>query len=115
MRGAGWKTGAALACSGSVALATFGPLQSRSERAVFDVPCHLASAEAPIPMLEVQVNGEGPFQFILDTGNGEAAPLVSPSLVERLGLPTQAGKDAQSLARVQLASLAVGPHRLGPL
>jgi hypothetical protein len=82
---------------------------------VFDVPCHLASAEAPIPMLEVQVNGEGPFQFILDTGNGEAAPLVSPSLVERLGLPTQAGKDAQSLARVQLASLAVGPHRLGPL
>jgi predicted aspartyl protease len=84
------------------------------EAFVLDVPFHFATADQAIPMVEVEVNGER-FDFLLDTGNGESTPLVSPSLVERLGLVTQAGRDAQSLARVRLESLALGSHRIGPL
>jgi len=101
------------------ALCFFGPVaichaDPSPKPFVLDVPFHFATADAAIPMVEVQVNGEA-FDFLLDTGNGESAPLVSPSLVERLGLESHASRDATSLAQVRLESLALGSHRIGPL
>jgi hypothetical protein len=39
-----------------------------------------------LPFVQVMVNGKGPFTFGIDTGTGGQA-LVSPALVEQLGLP----------------------------
>lgn len=38
------------------------------------------------PYVMVTINGQGPFRFIIDTGTGAEA-LVTPALVEQLGLP----------------------------
>jgi len=67
-----------------------------------------------MPFVQVFVDGKGPFVFGLDTGTGAQA-LVSPSVVEKLGLQTKgtvqagdpSGKAPGQLPLVQLWSLSV--------
>jgi predicted aspartyl protease len=80
------------------------------------VKFHLAGGAQPLMLLPVHVNGEGPFQFILDTGAGTS--LLSPALGQKLGVNIVGAKEGQSaggtvsvsLARVN--SLAVGTASL---
>jgi predicted aspartyl protease len=76
----------------------------------------LAGDAQPLILLPVMVNGEGPFDFILDTGAGTS--LLSTELGKQLDLAvisskegqTAAGKVSVSLAKVR--SLAVGDAKL---
>ena len=76
----------------------------------------LAGGAQPLILLPVQVNGRGPFDFILDTGAGTS--LLSSELAKGLGVritgskegQSAAGKVAVSLARVD--SLAIGSTSL---
>jgi hypothetical protein len=76
----------------------------------------LAGGAQPLILLPVEVNGEGPFEFILDTGAGTS--LLSSELGNKLGIKVLGSKEGQSaggavsvsLARVN--SLAVGSAKL---
>jgi predicted aspartyl protease len=76
----------------------------------------LAGGAQPLILLPVNVNGDGPFQFILDTGAGTS--LLSSDLAKQLGVKVIGSKEGQSaggkvsvlLARVD--SLAVGETML---
>jgi len=67
-----------------------------------------------MPLVQVQVNGRGPYTFGIDTGTGTEA-LVAPALAEELGLPTigtveagdPSGKNPRQLPQVRLAKLSV--------
>jgi predicted aspartyl protease len=80
------------------------------------VKFRLAGGAQPLILLPVSVNGEGPFDFILDTGAGTS--LLSPELAKQLNVKIIGAKEGQSaggkvsvsLARVE--SLAVGETRL---
>jgi predicted aspartyl protease len=80
------------------------------------VKFRLAGGAQPLILLPVEVNGEGPFQFILDTGAGTS--LLSSELGEKLGVKIIGSKEGQSaggavsvsLARV--SSLAVASAKL---
>ena len=79
----------------------------------------LVGGAQPLILLPVFVKGDGPFQFILDTGAGTT--LLSSDLAEQLGVKVIGSKEGQSaggrvsvlLARVD--SLAVGETRLDNL
>jgi len=47
------------------------------------VKFHLAGGAQPLILLPVSVNGQGPFEFILDTGAGTS--LLSPELAQKIG------------------------------
>jgi predicted aspartyl protease len=76
----------------------------------------LAGGAQPLVLLPVNVNGDGPFQFILDTGAGTS--LLSSDLAKQLGVKVIGSKEGQSaggkvsalLAKVD--SLAVGDTHL---
>jgi predicted aspartyl protease len=76
----------------------------------------LAGGAQPLILLPVSVNGDGPFQFILDTGAGTS--LLSSDLAKQLGVKVIGSKEGQSaggkvsvlLGRVD--SLAVGDTNL---
>jgi len=53
-----------------------------------EIPFRYLRQGAPILMLEASVNGQGPFDFILDTGNGLEAIAISPELAGKLGITT---------------------------
>jgi len=67
-----------------------------------------------MPLVQVQVNGRGPYTFGIDTGTGTEA-LVAPALAEELGLSTigtveagdPSGKNPRQLPQVRLAKLSV--------
>jgi predicted aspartyl protease len=81
------------------------------------VKFRLAGGGQPLILLPAQVNGKGPFEFILDTGAGTS--LLSSELGQKLGIKIIGSKEGQSaggavsvsLARVN--SLAVGSAKLG--
>ncbi|HZF10239.1 MAG TPA: aspartyl protease family protein [Thermoanaerobaculia bacterium] len=91
------------------------PLEPRDEgsgprRAL--LPFHLAAPTKPLVLVPVFVDGEGPFQFALDTGASRT--MLAPDLVHRLGLQTVeddaatgAGGAVQIVAGT-VTSLAVG-------
>lgn len=71
-----------------------------------DVPFYLAGGAQPLILLPVSVNGQGPFQFILDTGAGTT--LLTPSLAAQLNIaPTGAkrGQTAGGALEVNLATI----------
>jgi predicted aspartyl protease len=80
------------------------------------VTFRLAGGAQPLILLPVEVNGEGPFEFILDTGAGTS--LLSSELGQKLGIKIIGSKEGQSaggavsvsLARV--SSLAVASAKL---
>lgn len=89
--------------------ATLSPPASR-------VKFRLAGGAQPLILVPVTVNGEGPFDFILDTGAGTS--LLSTELAKQLDVQVIGSKEGQSaggkvsvsLAKVE--SLAVGTTRL---
>jgi predicted aspartyl protease len=76
----------------------------------------LAGGAQPLILLPVQVNGEGPFEFILDTGAGTS--LLSSELGEKLGIKIIGSKEGQSaggkvsVSLAKVNSLAVGSAQL---
>ena len=76
----------------------------------------LAGGAQPLILLPVQVNGDGPFEFILDTGAGTS--LLSSDLAKKLKIKiisTKEGQSAGGKISVSLAkvdSLAVGQAKL---
>jgi predicted aspartyl protease len=85
---------------------------ARSAEEADGLPFTIAGTEAPLILVPVMVNGEGPFDFVLDTG--AAATCVSERTAERLGLERrqapsiQGGGGAVAAGRTRLRSLAVG-------
>jgi predicted aspartyl protease len=72
-------------CRGAVLLALLGVAAGAGAQIVE----HIETMEERYgkPYVMVTINGHGPFRFIIDTGTGAEA-LVTPALVEQLGLPT---------------------------
>lgn len=72
------------------------------------------------PFVDVQVDGKGPFAFILDTGSSSST--ISTALAEKLklvpmsaGTGTGAGEKPVSFDNVHLNDLTVGPFSVGAL
>jgi predicted aspartyl protease len=80
------------------------------------VKFRLAGGAQPLILLPVEVNGEGPFEFILDTGAGTS--LLSPELGQKLGIKVIGSKEGQSaggavsVSLAKVDSLAVGSTKL---
>lgn len=80
------------------------------------VKFRLAGGAQPLILLPVEVNGEGPFEFILDTGAGTS--LLSPELGQKLGVKVIGSKEGQSaggavsVSLAKVDSLAVGSTKL---
>src|SRR6202140_4370527 len=76
----------------------------------------LAGGAQPLILLPVQVNGGGPFDFILDTGAGTS--LLSSDLAKQLGVKIIGSKEGQSaggkvsVSLAKVDSLAVGKAKL---
>jgi hypothetical protein len=76
----------------------------------------LAGGAQPLILLPVEVNVEGPFEFILDTGAGTS--LLTPELGQKLGIKVIGSKEGQSaggavsVALAKVDSLAVGSAKL---
>ena len=83
------------------------------------VKFRLAGGAQPLILLPVQVNGDGPFEFILDTGAGTS--LLSSDLAKKLKIKiisTKEGQSAGGKISVSLAkvdSLALGQAKLDDL
>jgi predicted aspartyl protease len=75
-------------------------LSPRSAKVKF----HLAGGAQPLILLPVEVNGEGPFEFIFDTGAGTS--LLSSELGQKLGIKILGSKEGQSAGGVVSVSLA---------
>jgi len=79
------------------------------------VKFHLAGGAQPLILLPVCVNGQGPFEFILDTGAGTS--LLSPDLAQKIGAKIIGAKEGQSaggkvsVSLAKVDSLAVGETR----
>jgi predicted aspartyl protease len=91
---------------------TIATLSPKSAKSNF----RLAGGAQPLILLPVHVNGQGPFEFILDTGAGTS--LLSSGLAKQLEVKVLGSKEGQSaggkvsvsLAKVE--SLAVGEAKL---
>ena len=91
---------------------TTATLSQKSARVKF----RLAGGAQPLILLPVKVNGEGPFEFILDTGAGTS--LLSSELGEKLRVKIAGSKQGQSaggavsVSLAKVSSLAVGAAKL---
>jgi predicted aspartyl protease len=80
------------------------------------VKFRLAGGAQPLILLPVEVNGEGPFEFILDTGAGTS--LLSSELGEKLRVKVIGSKQGQSaggavsVSLAKVSSLAVGSAKV---
>ena len=80
------------------------------------VKFRLAGGAQPLILLPVEVNGEGPFEFILDTGAGTS--LLSSELGQKLGIKIIGSKEGQSaggavsVSLAKVSSLAVASAKL---
>jgi predicted aspartyl protease len=80
------------------------------------VKFRLAGGAQPLILLPVEINGEGPFEFILDTGAGTS--LLAPELGQKLGIKIIGSKEGQSaggavsVSLAKVDSLAVGSTKL---
>ena len=68
------------------------------------VKFRLTGGAQPLILLPVEVNGEGPFEFILDTGAGTS--LLSSELGQKLGIKILGSKEGQSAGGAVAVSLA---------
>jgi len=68
------------------------------------VKFRLAGGAQPLILLPVEVNGEGPFEFILDTGAGTS--LFSSELGQKLDIKILGSKEGQSAGGAVSVSLA---------
>ncbi len=76
----------------------------------------LAGGAQPLILVPVEINGQGPFDFILDTGAGTS--LLSTELGKKLGVKILGSKEGQSaggavsVSLAKVDSIAVGSARL---
>ncbi|AXB80700.1 hypothetical protein TQ38_029535 (plasmid) [Novosphingobium sp. P6W] len=82
-----------------------------------DTDAGLAATVVPIQVqsghvyVDVEINGEGPFHFLFDTG---ASNILTPKMAERLGLAVRANVEATGTGGAQAGgSTTVGSVRLG--
>lgn len=68
------------------------------------VKFHLAGGAQPLILLPVKVNGQGPFDFIFDTGAGTS--LLSSDLAKQLAVKVVGSKEGQSAGGTVAVSLA---------
>src|SRR6202048_468043 len=91
---------------------TTATLSPKSAKAKF----HLPGGAQPLILLPVKVNGQGPFEFILDTGAGTS--LLSPEVAKQLKVKVLSSKEGQSaggkvaVSLAKVDSLAVGDAKL---
>jgi predicted aspartyl protease len=77
---------------------------------------HLAGGAQPLILVPVEVNDQGPFEFILDTGAGTS--LLSMELADRLKVKVLGSKEGQSaggavsVSLAKVDSFAIGAARL---
>jgi len=79
---------------------------------VATAPMHMRGL---MPVVEVKLNGQGPFAFMIDTGAGMQAD-IDPSVAERLKLPLSgtaingdpSGQNDREVATANIESLAIG-------
>jgi hypothetical protein len=82
------------------------------------LPFRFAAAEVPLILVPATINGRGPYHLLIDTGNGEAEPILFRPLTSALGLPLHGERDQPGVtmdvpvARTRLDRLDVGPIRL---
>ncbi|PYK45717.1 MAG: hypothetical protein DME46_03475 [Verrucomicrobia bacterium] len=80
------------------------------------VKFRLAGGGQPLILLPVRVNGDGPFEFILDTGAGTS--LLSSDLAKKLNIKIISTKEGQSaggkisVSLAKIDSLALGAAKL---
>ena len=70
------------------------------------VPIRLASPAKPLLLIDVQLNGRGPFQFAIDTGTSTTA--ITPQLANELGIlssPIGAGTTAGAHVDVRAGNI----------
>ena len=70
------------------------------------VPIRLASLAKPLLLIDVQLNGRGPFQFAIDTGTSTTA--ITPQLANELGIlssPIGAGTTAGAHVGVRAGNI----------
>src|SRR5947207_12460082 len=95
--------------AGRMTTATLSPKTAK-------VKFRLAGGVQPLILLPVEVNGKGPFEFILDTGAGTS--LLSSELGKTLNVKILGSKEGQSaggavsVALAKLSSLAVASVKL---
>ena len=88
------------------------PFEARLPAAAFELPMVM---RGPLPAVEVAVNGEGPFVFLIDTG-GQGVARIDQGLVEELKLPRigtaragdGSGQGTIEMSVVDVASIEVG-------
>src|SRR5437763_2678926 len=79
----------------------------------------LAGGAQPLILLPVEVNEQGPFEFILDTGAGTS--LLSAELAEKLQVKVLGSKQGQtaggavSVSLAKVDSITVGEARLADI
>jgi predicted aspartyl protease len=80
------------------------------------VKFRLAGGAQPLILLPIEINGRGPFEFILDTGAGTS--LLSSQLAKRLDVKVLGSKEGQSaggkvsVSLAKVDSLALGDTKL---
>jgi hypothetical protein len=100
---------------GGLCLASANAQPALPDTKSIEIPMHI---EGGMPVIEVQVNGQGPFLFGIDTG-AQGSARIDSALVEKLGLKpsgeVRAGdpsmRNAQTVTTVKLDSLIVGGRR----
>jgi predicted aspartyl protease len=77
-----------------------------------EVPIRLATAAKPLILVDVHVNGRGPFQFAIDTGTSTTA--ITPALAGQLALAsTPIGAGTTAGAQVDVHAATVKSFQLG--
>src|ERR1700738_1082261 len=79
---------------------TTATLSPKSAKAKF----HLPGGAQPLILVPVEVNGQGPFEFILDTGAGTS--LIATELADKLKVKLLGSKQGQSAGGAVSVSLA---------
>ena len=81
------------------------------------LPLRFASPEIPLPLVPVLINGQGPHHLLIDTGNGEAEPILFRPIAADLGLVAHSEREEPGVlgvvrtARARLDRLEVGAIR----
>ncbi len=94
-------------------------IESFGKSAKTEVPLRLASPAKPLVLVDVSVNGRGPFQFAIDTGTSTTA--IAPEVAQQLGIegspigPLTTGGSQVNVTAGNLKSFQVGGARIDDL
>ena len=87
-------------------------VESFGRSAKAEVPIRLASAAKPLLLIDVHLNGRGPFQFAIDTGTSTTA--ITPQLANELGiLSSPIGPGTTAGAQVNVRAGNIESFQLG--